>query len=176
MDCAHKKKKGLDRVHTSASKEKDKAGCEKVQTALLFTNDEHLKPIKLEFKNEQTGDTVSINSNDQIVKTIEQDSQVAATSSKAVVDQTLYVREKFNVSNETYHEMAMVNTGMPRLNSLLKAKTLDTGSIIYPVQGKLEGVQQSLKKCLENKIHHIQKINPAFCTDRVVHVKMIGPQ
>ena len=170
-----RKRKAWTECTPQHQKKRIKQVAKKVQTALLFTNDEHLKPTKLEFKNEQTGDTVSINSNGQIVKTIEQDSQAAATSGQAVVDQTLYVKEKFNVSNEAYHEMAMVNTGMPRLNSLLKkAKTLDTGSIIYPVQGKLEGVQQSLKKCLENKIHHLQKINPAFCTDRVVHVKLTG--
>lgn len=60
------------------------------------------------------------------------------------------VKEKYNLSNEAYHEMAMVNPAMPRLNTLLKtAKTLDTMSIIYPVPGKLRGVQQSLKECLK---------------------------
>ena len=49
----------------------------------------------------------------------------------------------YNISNEAYHEMVMVNTGMPHLNSLLKAKSLDLGpgSIIHPVSGELHGVQ-----------------------------------
>ena len=71
--------------------------------------------------------------------------------------------------------MAMINTGMPCLNSLLqKAKALDTESVVYPIPGKLQGVQQPLKNCLENKILHLQKINSAFCKDQVVMVKLTG--
>ena len=100
----------------------------KVQTALLFTNDEHLRPTKLELTNEQTGDIVSIDSGGKIVKVTEQNSPKMSTS-QSIIGQTLYVKERFNLSNEAYHEMAMVNTGMPRLNTLLKtAKTLDTKS------------------------------------------------
>ena len=43
-----------------------------------------------------------------------------------------------------------------------------------PVPGKLEGVQQSLKECLEKKIKNLQTINPALCKDQVVKVKLTG--
>ena len=71
--------------------------------------------------------------------------------------------------------MPMVNVEMPRLNLLLKkVRTLDKGSIIYSIPGKLQGVQQSLEKTLENKIQHLQKTNPAFCMDQIVKVKITG--
>ena len=138
----------MDTLHISASKKEDKAGSKIVETALLFTDDEHLKPTKIEFKNEQTGNIFTVNSSGQIVKQIEHNSQRASTStSQSVVDQTLYFKERFNVSNEAYHEMPMVNVEMPRLNLLLKkVRTLDKGSIIYSIPGKLQGVQQSLEK------------------------------
>ena len=40
--------------------------------------------------------------------------------SEVVVDQTLYVKEKYNISNQAYHEMAMVNKCLPRACTLLK--------------------------------------------------------
>ena len=82
----------MDTLHISASKKEDKAGSKIVETALLFTDDEHLKPTKIEFKNEQTGNIFTVNSSGQIVKQIEHNSQRASTStSQSVVDQTLYV-------------------------------------------------------------------------------------
>ena len=47
-------------------------------------------------------------------------------SSEAVVDQTLYIKERFNMSNQAYHEMAMVNKELPRSCAIIKAaKKLD---------------------------------------------------
>ena len=169
-----RKKKAWTQYTPQYQKKRVQQVAKKVQTALLFTNDEHLRPTKLELTNEQTGDIVSIDSSGQIVKIAEQTLPKASTS-QSVVDQTLYVKERFNLSNEAYHEMAMVNTGIPRLNALLKAaKALDTRSIIYPVPGKLQGVQQSLKECLEKKIKNLQRINPTFCKDQVIKVKLTG--
>ena len=68
--------------------------------------------------------------------------QSPSPSRQSVIVHTLYAKEIFNVSNEAYHEMAMINIETPCLNSLLKkAKALDTESIVYPIPGKLQGVQ-----------------------------------
>lgn len=170
-----RKKKAWTQCTPQHRKKRIKQVAKKVQTALLFTNDEHLKTKKLELENEQTGEIISIDSCGQKVQVVKPNSIATSISSHSVVDQTLYVKEKYNVSNEAYHEMAMINTGMPRLNELLKtAKTLDTKSIVYPVPGKLQGVQQSLKECLEKKLKTLQRINPAFCKDCVIKVKLTG--
>jgi len=83
----------------------------KVQTALLFTNDE---PTKVGLTNEQTGNNISIDSGGHGVKKVEKNS----TSSQTFVEQTLNVKEKYNVSNEAYQEMAMINSKMPCLTTL----------------------------------------------------------
>ena len=77
----------------------------KVQAAISFAKDDHLKATKIELTNEQTGDIVSVNTSGQIamVKQILPDDP---SSSSNIIDQTLYVKEKFNVSNEAYHKMA----------------------------------------------------------------------
>ena len=170
-----RKKKAWTQCTPQHQKKRVKQVVKKVQTALLFTNDEHLKTKKLELENEQTGEIISIDSCGQQVQVVKPNSTATSISSHSVVDQTLYVKEKYNVLNEAYHEMAMVNTGMPRLNELSKsAKTLDTKSIVYPIPGKLQGVQQSLKECLEKKLRSLQRINPAFCKNRVIKVKITG--
>ena len=95
--------------------------------------------------------------------TVEQNSPKTLSSSRSFVDQTLYVKEKYNLSNEAYHEMAMINAGMPRLNALLKtARTLDATSIIYSVAGKHQGVQQSLKECFKKKIRIYKDLTLLF--------------
>ena len=80
-------------------------------------------------------------------------SEGSPSSSFNVVDQTLYVKEKFNVSHEAYHEMARVNPEMPQLSKLLKqAATLNTKATIKPVPGTL---QQSLRDSLEKKLGNL---------------------
>ena len=146
----------------------------KVQAAISFAKDDHLKATKIELTNEQTGDIVSVNTSEQIamVKQILPDDP---SSSSNIIDQTLYVKEKFNVFNEAYHEMARVNPEMPRLNKLLKkANTLNAKSTIKAVPGKLQGTQQSIKGCLERRLAKLQRVNPSICTNREVWVKITG--
>ena len=120
----------------------------KVQAAVSFANDEHFKATKIELTNEQTGDIKYTSGQMLTVKQVSP--EASSSSSSNVVDQTLYVKEKFNVFHEAYHEMARVNPEMPRLSKLLKkAATFNTKSTINPVPGRLQGVQQSIRDCLE---------------------------
>jgi len=120
---------------------------DKVQAAVSFSEDDYLKPSKVELTNEQTGDTFSIDSSGQISKIQQISSEPIASN---VMDQTLFVKEKFNVSHEAYHEMARVNPTMPWLNKLFKkTKALNATFNIKSVPGTLQGVQQSFTTCLK---------------------------
>ena len=146
----------------------------KVQAAVSFAKDDHLKATKIELTNEQTGDVVSVNTSGQIA-TVKQILPKDPSSSSNIIDQTLYVKEKYNVSNEAYHEMARVHPEMPRLNKLLKkADTLNSKSTIKAVPGRLQGVQQSIQDCLEKRLARLQRVNPSFCSNREVRVKITG--
>ena len=147
----------------------------KVQAAVSFAKDEHFKATKVELTNQQTGDIVAIDASGKTVTVKQATSEGSQSSSSNVVDQTLYVKERFNVSHEAYHEMARVIPEMPRLSKLLKkAATLNTKATIKPVPGTLQGVQQSLRNCLEKKLGNLQRVNPSFCSNREVWVKLSG--
>ena len=74
------------------------------------------------------------------------------TSTENLVDTTPYIKEHFNVSNQTYHELAMVNKGLPRTSvSTKRARELDANYTVRPTPGTVVGVQQSLKEQLKKK-------------------------
>ena len=90
------------------------------------------------------------------------------------IDKTLYVKDKFNVSNQTYHELAMINKDLPGSSVLTKrARELDSESNISPTPGKLIGVQQSLQERLKKRIQHLVGTNPTIAEKRMIKVKII---
>ena len=90
------------------------------------------------------------------------------------LDMILYVKEKFNLSRETYHELSMFYRNLPCSCKLQKRiQELNKRWDIAPCPANL-GVQQSLKATLIVRILCListQKINP---TDTVIEVKLIG--
>lgn len=64
------------------------------------------------------------------------------------VNFTLFVTEKFSLSDEAYHELTAIHSSLPRLHKLRDAKkTLDSKSQISITPG-CTGVQQRLCDCL----------------------------
>ena len=81
----------------------------KVQAEVLFAKDDHFKATKIELTNEQTGDIVATDASGKTVTV----KQVSSKGSSNDADQSLRVKEKFNISHEAHHEMARVNPEMP---------------------------------------------------------------
>ena len=93
----------------------------------------------------------------------------------SVIEKTLYIKEKHNISNKAYHELAMVNKAMPRSCALTKcARELDTHSEIRQTPGKAQGVQQSLKMRLKTRIQVLLQKNPALRSNPHLRVKITG--
>lgn len=85
------------------------------------------------------------------------------SSTENLVDKTLYIKECFHVSNQTYHELAMVNKELPRTSALTKrARELDANYTVRPTPGTVVGVQQSLKEQLKKRIQILVKANPTL--------------
>ena len=79
----------------------------------------------------------------------------------------LFVKERHNVSNQTYHEMSMI-TDLPSSYSLSKAaKQLDAQYILQCTPGSVEGIQQSITERLRLRIHHMLQLNPSYTNDHV---------
>ncbi len=64
------------------------------------------------------------------------------------VKETLYLLEKFGISDECYHELAMLNPQLPRLYKVKNARTDITHEIeLVPLPGR-NGVYRPIKNCL----------------------------
>ena len=68
----------------------------------------------------------------------------------------LNLKDKFNISNEAWHEIAMKSDDPPCLNKIIKhMKKLNQTWKIKPTPGEAEGVQISFK---ESIIEHIRSL------------------
>jgi len=61
------------------------------------------------------------------------------------VHSVLYVKDKFSISNQAFHELSMVTPGLPRSSEVRKlVQTMNSEFEIYPSSNKIVGVQQCL--------------------------------
>ena len=140
-------------------------------TAFTLVEDEVFKPSRVELVNDETKEILVV---DDKGKTTIQKPQ-AECEEEVKVEQTLYIKEKFNISNKAYHELSMVNKTMPRSCTVTKcARELDSHSQIKLTPGNTQGVQQSLKVRLTKRLEILLERKPAIrdCTN--VRVKITG--
>ena len=139
-----------------------------VVTALSFTEDRNFKPMEIEFLNKSTGERLRVDSDGKAM--ICQDKQ-----SDTDIQKILYIKEKYQVSNKAYHELAMINPELPRSCTLIKAaKDLDLKSTICRTPGKAIGVQQSVLERLKKAATWLMTADPSFCQQQTIKVKITG--
>ena len=113
-------------------------------TALKFTENSFFMPSRIELINKETNEILSVSQDGSIVR-----SEIPCPptdNSDAIAKQTLYVKEKFNISNTAYQELSMIHSPLPRWCALNKlSKQMDSSNIIRQTPGSVLGVQQSLK-------------------------------
>jgi len=148
-------------------KKKKQFACD-VKAALTFVEDNIFTPTEIKFMNKATGEQFSVEGNG---KTMTENNN---TEDK-IVQKTLYIKERFRLSNETYHELSMINHFLPSSNSIIRAaKELDMKSSIHPTPGSALGVQQSLREQLQKVISHLSKTESSFSQNSNVRVKITG--
>ena len=114
----------------------------------------------VELMNKDTGEVLSVEKDGRT--RVGRGTQ-SESSTENLVDKTLYIKECFHVSNQTYHELAMVNKELPRTSALTKrARELDANYTVRPTPGTVVGVQQSLKEQLKKRIQILVKANPTL--------------
>ena len=90
----------------------------------------------------------------------------------------LYISDCYNVSDGAYHELAKVCREMPRQYRLTEQINLNKLWNICPTSNNTQGVQQSLKVCLEIRISHLIKSsgdpNSPFMQENLICVKLSG--
>ena len=69
--------------------------------------------------------------------------KVNKESEDTLLKKTLYIKDKCNISNEAYHDLALTNPEIPSSYRLLKTvKEINSESIITSTPGKAIGIQQ----------------------------------
>ena len=70
-----------------------------VKAALSFTEYNHFTPTKVSFMNKTTGETMTVDRNGKATQVVEE----KEATENSVVQKTLYIKEWYKISNETYH-------------------------------------------------------------------------
>ena len=138
---------------------------EDIKTALSFTENEDFKPLNVELINTNTQETIQV--------TCGTHQETESSSETGITKKMLFVKERFNISNQAYHEMSMI-TDLPSSYSLSKAaKQLNTQCILRCTPGKVDGVQQSITERLRLRLCHMLQLNPSY-PNRHIRVKITG--
>ena len=100
----HKRKAWVDCTTQYKNQQKKKIK-EDVKNALSFTETENFQPVRVEMVNKSTKEVINVECSGTY------NVMGNVTSS---IEKTLYVKERFNVSDVAYHELAQLNPALPR--------------------------------------------------------------
>lgn len=165
-DGRRKRKKWVDCTIQYQNQQKKRIKLD-VQTALSFTETENFQPVRVEMMNKDTKEVLSVE--------CKATGNAAASIDNSVIEKTLYVKERFNISDVAYHELAQINPKLPRKSALAKvSKNMNSEYQIQPTSGETIGVQQSLVERLRIRLHHVLKTNPSFAFKKSIRVKITG--
>lgn len=151
---------------------KRKSLASSVQGALTFCEEEGFKPCSVEIENVDTGKHEVIDMASGVC------SPVAAPVCSAESDSVhsvLYIKDKFSVSNEAFHELSMVSNlpNSSKINSLTR-KLNDDFSISCTPNGVV-GVQQSLRERIMVRLNQlIDKASEQEDVPSTLRVKLTG--
>ena len=104
--------------------------------AVAFLKTQEYTPVKLTVRN-KNGDLEDINLIDPEAKS--KSVSRKKTINEATINKFLYAKDKFNVSNEAYHEIAMINEDLPR-SHVIKSKAKELNSFF-----DIKAVERGLK-------------------------------
>lgn len=131
----------------------------KAETALWFSKAFGLELESIKVKESNTGKSHEVYAGGSTSScNADEDEEMAR------IEQILYLQDKFCVSDEFYHELTMVENGIPR-SYLVKQKRKDLNKLchIFPTPDlKFEGAQISFQSLLSDQISAFMMENPTF--------------
>ena len=136
--------------------------------ALAFLGMQKYTPVSIKVK-KSNGEMEDIIINSEYAKEMV---SIAKENAENQITKLLYAKEKFNISNEAYHDLSMINTSLPRSYLLKKkSKLLNESFNIKPIGRGIEGFQQSFKEVLEQVLlahTSVTEITP------IIRIKLSG--
>ena len=109
-----------------------------IKSALNFCEMKGFKINSVELENSDTGKCEILD--------IKNGSFSEKENTSSSLNAVLYVKDKYAISNEAFHELSMVAHGLPKSSKVTKlAHSINSEFEIYPAPNRIVGVQQSLK-------------------------------
>ena len=148
------------------------------ETSLSFFGLHSFVATKIEIFNENTLEYETLTLVDE--ENIETSSQTEELTDGDIdeINLLLYNKERFNVSNEAYHELTMICKDLPRSWKIPdRIREINTKWNFFPTPGDTNGVQQSIKERLEIRLQNLINNTPsnaAFKLDHKIRVKLSG--
>lgn len=148
------------------------------ETSLSFLGLHSFVATKIEIFNENTLEYETLTLVDE--ENIETSSQTEELTDEDIdeINLLLYTKERFNVSNEAYHELTMICKDLSRSWKIQdRIREINRKWNLFPTPGNTNGVQQSIKERLENRLQSLIKNTPsnaAFKLDHKIRVKLSG--
>ena len=147
--------KGKDISKTKNKQCTLKAFLTRAETAIWFAKAFGLELQSLKVKEAKTGKTHEVNAE---TKTDEPGEHSTSQTGMSRVEQILYLLDKFCVSDEFYHELSMIENGLPRSYLIKQCKNnLNKLCHVTPTPGTFEGAQVSFESLLLRRFQHLKR-------------------
>ena len=167
-------RKPLSEVSRQQQYNRKKQMATTVKKSLTCCENEAFQPCSLELKDKDTGDQVILDVNkgtfaykDEVVKTTNTSDQICST---------LYVKDKFSISNEAYHELSMMSD-LPSLSQIKKLTvSLNSQCNIQSCPNEIIGVQQSIRARITQRLtQFVRKAKKeAISIPTTIRIKLTG--
>lgn len=144
------------------------------EASLAWLEDEVHRAVKVEVKNLKSGEVETISLDSSVTGQVEEVTQ----HDLDVINMILYIKDRYGISGQAYHQMAQVCRTMPR-HYKLKDRVRELNHLwdIRPTPNGTCGVQQTLKDRLLRRFEHhlsISAEDTPFRQSKVLRVKLSG--
>lgn len=166
---ANKKEfKDYTKQHQTRVRKQLKEQCE---TGLSFLGLYEFVPSKVELYNKSTGEVECFSFIEDDVNGNEKEMSAEEVND---LNTWLYLKDRFNISNEAWHEISMKSDESPCLNRIIKhMNKINKNWNLKPTPGEQHGIQMSFRESIIEQIKRLRKagvLNPG----EMVKVKISG--
>lgn len=86
----------------------------------------------------------------------------------------MYLKDKFNISNEAWHELAMKANDVPKMYGMKKRiSQLNSRWNLKPIPGDAEGVQIGFQDSLKENVQKLKR-SGILCKGETIKIKLSG--
>ena len=147
---------------------------EQCQTSLSFLAHYKFVPSKIELYNQDTGVAESFTFTEHDELLVAEAEEKVTQNEIDNLNMWLYIKDKFNISNEAWHEIAMKSDDPPCLYRIIKhMQQVNQKWKVKETPGKAEGVQVSFKEIIVNHIRRL-KTNGVIKNGETIKIKLSG--